>query len=131
MPKKTELNHVQERAIEALLCCDTLEEVAKTAGCGARTLYTWLKAPEFRDRLRQAQNEALRGSIRHLGRGAELAARVLIGIASDEEAALGPRVQACKTLLDCGMRWLEAQGLEERLASLEKRLFGEVSKDAA
>jgi hypothetical protein len=29
------------------------------------------------------------------------------------------------------MRWLESQGLEERLASLEKRLFGEVSKDAA
>jgi hypothetical protein len=100
VPKKTELSTYRSAQSKALLCCDTWKEVAKTAGCGARTLYTWLKAPEFRDRAPQAQNEALRGSIRHLGRGAELAARVLIGIAADEghrSARVFRRARRCST----------------------------------
>lgn len=65
--------------------------------------------------------------IRNIG----LAARVLAGIAADEDAPPGARVAASRSLLETGLRWHDQLLIEERIASLERRLFGEVSKDAA
>jgi transposase-like protein len=62
----------QEDAIAALLTQRNVEEAARTAGIGARTLLRWLKLPEFQDAYRQARREAFSQSIARLQQGIDV-----------------------------------------------------------
>jgi hypothetical protein len=66
----------QEDAIAALLTQRNVEEAARTAGIGARTLLRWLKLPEFQDAYRQARREAFSQSISRLQQGTSAQRRI-------------------------------------------------------
>ena len=52
------LGRKQEDAIAALLTQRNVEEAARAAGIGVRTLLRWLKLPEFQSAYRQARRDA-------------------------------------------------------------------------
>jgi hypothetical protein len=49
----------KEDAIAALLSHRSVEEAARAAGVGYKTLLRWLELPEFRDAYRKARREAV------------------------------------------------------------------------
>jgi hypothetical protein len=84
----------QEDAIAALLTQRNVEEAARAAGIGARTLLRWLKLPEFQDAYRQARREAFSQSIARLQQGTSAAATTLLKVMIDPNAPASVRVRA-------------------------------------
>ena len=53
----------KEEAISALLSQRNMEEAARVAGIGTKTLLRWLKIPEFQAAYRQARRRPGRGPL--------------------------------------------------------------------
>jgi hypothetical protein len=68
------LGRKQEDAIAALLTQRNVEEAARAAGIGVRTLLRWLKLPEFQSAYRQARRDAFGQAIARLQQGTSAAA---------------------------------------------------------
>jgi transposase-like protein len=68
----------KEEAIAALLSQRNIEEAARTAGIGARTLLRWLKEPEFDKAYREARRDAFRQSISRLQHASGAAVSTLL-----------------------------------------------------
>jgi hypothetical protein len=66
----------QEDAIAALLTQRNVEDAARTAGVGTRTLLRWLKTPEFDAAYRQARREAFGQTIARPQQGSSAAAKL-------------------------------------------------------
>jgi len=61
------LGRKQEDAIAALLTQRNVEEAARAAGIGVRTLLRWLKLPEFQSSYRQARRDVFGQAIARVG----------------------------------------------------------------
>ena len=72
------LGRKQEDAIAALLTQRNIEEAAKAAGIGARTLLRWLKLPEFQKAYREARRATFGQAIARLQQGTSAAATTLL-----------------------------------------------------
>jgi hypothetical protein len=66
--KQGKFGRKQEEAIAALLTQRNVEEAARSAGIGTRTLLRWLKVPEFQAAYRQARVAQQRLSCTESGR---------------------------------------------------------------
>ena len=89
----------KEEAIAALLSQRNLEEAARTAGIGARTLLRWLKDPEFDKAYREARRAAFRQSIARLQQASGAAVSTLLKIMVDTTAPHSTRVRAADSVL--------------------------------
>src|SRR5580693_8261078 len=72
------LGRKQEDAIAALLTHRNLDEAAKAAGIGTRTLLRWMKDAEFDAAYREARRKAFGQSIARLQQGTSAAATTLL-----------------------------------------------------
>jgi len=70
------LSRKQKAAIDALCTTTTQTEAAEKAGCAARSIYGWLKEPEFKkallERERQLRNETARTAAIYANEALEL-----------------------------------------------------------
>ena len=66
----SKLTRKQEEAIVALLAQRSIEEAARVAGVGARTLYRWMEEIEFDAAYRKAKRTAFRQSVDRLQQAA-------------------------------------------------------------
>ena len=82
------LGRKQEEAIAALLTQRNLEEAARAAGIGTRTLIRWLKLPEFGKEYRKARREAVQQSVARMQQATGAAASVVLKLMT------GPNVPA-------------------------------------
>jgi hypothetical protein len=114
------LGRKQEEAIVALLSQRNIEDAARSAGVGARTLIRWLKLPEFRVAYREARRAAFSQSIARLQQGSSAAATTLLKIMLDPNASASTRVRAADSVLDHAARAIEIEDLEARVAALEE-----------
>ena len=110
----------QEDAIAALLTQRNVEEAARAAGIGARTLLRWLKLPEFQDAYRQARREAFSQSIARLQQGTSAAATTLLKVMIDPNAPASVRVRAADSVLNHASKAIEIEDIEARLSELER-----------
>lgn len=117
-----DLTPKQYRAIANLMLCNTVEEAAQESGIGARTLWTWLKEPTFRDALAEAERNTVEAATRRLSSLASKALGVVESIMEDESASDAVRLRAAATVLDSALRWREVVTLEDRLSALEMRI---------
>ena len=76
-----------EDAIAALLTQRNVDEAARAAGIGTRTLLRWLQLPEFQKAFRDARRAAFSQSIARLQQGASAAATTLLKTMIDPEYA--------------------------------------------
>jgi hypothetical protein len=99
----------QEDAIAALLTQRNVEEAARTAGIGVRTLLRWLKLPEFQTAYRQARREAFGQSIARLQQGTSAAATTLLKVMIDPSAPASVRLRAADSVLNHASKAIEIE----------------------
>jgi hypothetical protein len=107
----------QQRAIVAVLECDSRELSAKAAGIAVRTLQRWMALPAFAAELGRQRAKLLDATATELIRGSVRSARSLVAMATGDQRATAPRVAAARAVVDL------ARLLEERtefIARLEQ-----------
>src|SRR5512141_2925908 len=90
------LGRKQEDAIAALLSQRNVEEAARAAGIGTRTLLRWLKLPDFQAAYRQARRAAFGQAVARLQRGTSAAATTLLKTMIDPATSASVRVRAAE-----------------------------------
>ena len=116
----SKLNRKQEEAILGLLAQRNIEEAARVAGVGARTLHRWMAEPEFNAAYRKARRDAYGQSIARLQQGATAAATTLLKIMVDPNAPASCRIRAADSVLGHGAKAIEIEDIEARLSALER-----------
>jgi hypothetical protein len=114
------LGRKQEDAIAALLTQRNVEEAARAAGIGTRTLLRWLKLPEFQAAYREARRAAFGQSIARLQQASGAAVATLLKIMVDSNAPASTRVRAADSVLDHGAKAIEIEDIEARVSELER-----------
>src|SRR6266849_1915566 len=113
------LGRKQEDAIAALLTQRNVEEAARAAGIGTRTLLRWLKLPEFQAAYRQARREAFGQAVARLQQGASAAATTLLKTMIDPATPASVRVRAAECVMNQAPKAIEIEDIEVRVAALE------------
>ena len=114
----------KEEAIAALLSQRNLEEAARTAGIGTRTLIRWMKDPEFDAAYRKARRLAFSQSVARLQQASGAAVSTLLKIMVDPAAPHSTRVRAADSVLDHSAKSIEIEDIEARVADLERAAEG-------
>ena len=114
------LGRKQEEAIAALLSQRNIEDAARVAGVGTRTLLRWLQLPEFASAYREARRSAYSQSIARLQQASSAAVATLMKIMVDTNAPASTRVRAADSILDHGAKAIEMEDIEVRVAELER-----------
>ena len=114
------LGRKQEDAIAALLTQRSVEEAARTAGVGTRTLLRWLKTPEFDQAYREARRAAFTQSVARLQQASSAAATTLLKTMIDPGASASVRVRAAESILNHAAKAIEMEDLDARVAELER-----------
>ncbi len=110
----------QERAIIALLNEQSISRAAAVAEVGQRTLYRWLRQPEFSRAYREARREAFGQAIALTQRYAPLAVNTLAQVMMDDGAPTSSKVAAATTILRFGREGIELDDLAARVDALEQ-----------
>src|ERR1700687_4627392 len=119
----------QEEAVAALLSQRNVEDAARVAGIGTRTLLRWLKLPEFQAAYRQARREAFGQSIARLQQASSAAVSTLLKIMVDQNAPASTRLRAADSVLDHAANATDVDDFEGRISDLERA--AEKSKEEA
>jgi transposase-like protein len=109
----------KEQAVAALLSQRSIEEAARATGVSERTLRRWLQIPEFRDFYRQARGETVTQAAARLQLGSGAAATTLLKVMLDPNVPASSKVRAAQCVLELGLKGLELEDLEIRIARLE------------
>jgi hypothetical protein len=111
-----------EDAIAALLTQRNVDEAARTAGIGTRTLLRWMKEPEFQTAYWEARRAAFGQSVARLQQASGAAVSTLLKVMVDANATASTRVRAADSVLDHAARAIEIEDFEVRVAELERSL---------
>ena len=90
------------------------------AGVGARTLYRWLKEPEFDAAYREAKRAAFSQSIARLHQMSGAAASTLGKVMVDPNTPPATRVRAADSILNHTAKAIEIEDIEARVSELER-----------
>src|SRR5450759_4078676 len=88
------LGRKQEEAIAALLSQRNIEEAARAAGVGTRTLIRWLKLPDFGKEYRKARREAVHQSVARMQQATGAAASVVLKLMTQPNVPAAVRLRA-------------------------------------
>jgi transposase-like protein len=110
----------KEDAIAALLSQRNIDEAARTAGIGARTLLRWMKDPEFDEAYRKARRLAFGQAVVRLQQASGAAVSTLLKIMVDPLAPHSTRVRAADSVLDHAAKSIEIEDIEVRVSELER-----------
>lgn len=119
-----ELSTNQRVAIAALLSSKTIGEAATQAGCGERTLYTWLTDAAFRAELNAAEGEVIDAATRRLIALQDKAIAALETILIGKKQRANHKLRAAEIVLSQMLKLRELRNLEARLAALEEKANG-------
>lgn len=114
------LTRKKEKAIKALLECETHTEAAKAAGIAEITLYRWMQEADFREAFRNAKRRVLDQSITKLQKATGKAIKALLAVVEDEKAPASARVSGAKVILETAVKAIEIEDLEARVEKLEQ-----------
>ena len=114
------LTHKQENAIIALLSHPGIENAAKAAGVGARTLMRWLKEPAFEKAYMAARRTAFRQSLARLHQMSGAAVSTLGKVMVDPGTPPSTKVRAAEAIISYGAKAIEIEDIEARVLELER-----------
>jgi transposase-like protein len=113
------LSPKQEAAALALASGRTVEAAAREAGCGGRTIRTWMAAvPEFPRRVTGLRSEMTSAALGRLLDGMASAADTLAYL-SRKGKSQQTRYLAARAVLELGPKLRESTELADRVAALE------------
>ena len=116
----TKFGRKMEDAIAALLTQRNVDEAARAAGIGTRTLLRWLQLPEFQKAFRDAKRAAFSQSIARLQQGASAAATTLLKTMIDPNTPASVRIRAAECVMNHAMKAIETEDIEARVTELER-----------
>lgn len=119
------MNHKKEKALAALLACNTQEEAAARAGISSRTLRNYMKDPDFSQQYHRAKGQLVEAATLQIQRGLAPAINTLREIAEDGGANMPARIQAARGLLEYGIRLSELGDVYRRIEELEAAMEAE------
>jgi hypothetical protein len=114
----------QRRAVAALLEHGEIAAAAQAANVSRKSIYNWMRDPNFVAALRQAEADALRTLTRKLVSLGSRASGVIEATMTDADASAAVRLRAADTVLARLLQLRELVDLETRVADLESRLEG-------
>jgi hypothetical protein len=117
---KAKFGRKREDAIVALVSQRSIEDAARACNTPARTLYRWLKEPEFDAAYRAARRQAYGQSISRLQQGSAAAATTLLKVMVDATTPPSTRVRAAEAVLSHAAKSIEIEDIEVRVTELEK-----------
>ena len=112
--------HKKEQALAALLSRRNAEEAARAVGISANTLLRWTKEPEFDAAYQEARRTAFSQSIALLQDASGAAVKTVLKIMLDSNVSAGTRLRAAEVVLGQGAKAFEMEGIEARVAQLER-----------
>jgi hypothetical protein len=110
----------KEEAIVALLTQRNVEEAARAAGIGTRTLLRWLKVPEFQVAYRAARWDTFSQSIARLQQASGAAVSTMLKVMVDSNTPAASRVRAADRVLNHATKGIEVEDIEVRVSELEQ-----------
>ncbi len=116
---KGKFGRKKEDAIVALVSQRTIEDAARACDIPARTLYRWLKEPEFDVAYRAARRQGYGQSISRLQQGSTAAATTLLKVMVDPATPPATRVRAAEAVLSHAAKAIEIEDIDARLRELE------------
>ena len=123
--RKSNLGRKQEDAIAALLTQRNIDDAARTAGIGSRTLLRWLTLPDFQAAYRKARREAFGQAIARLQQGTSAAATTLLKTMVDPATPASVKVRAAEAIFTHAAKAIEIEDVEARLSALEASVAAE------
>ena len=109
-----------EDAIAALLSQRNVDEAARSAGIGTRTLLRWMKDPEFDAAFRAARRAAFGQTTARLQQGSSAAATILMKLMLDANTPASTRVRAAEIIVSHAGKAIEIEDIEARVSELER-----------
>jgi transposase-like protein len=103
-----------EAAIAALLTRPSIEDAARIAGVGEKTIRRWLR--EYR----KARREAVGQTTARLQQATGAAGAIVLKLMTDPNVPASVRLRAAKCVLDRATKSLEPEDMEDRIAELER-----------
>jgi hypothetical protein len=116
----TKFGRKKEQAIAALLSSRNVEQAAETAGIGVTTLRRWMRNAQFKKEYLQARREGLAQATARLQQSSGPAAATLLKLMVDPGMPPAIRLRAADYVLKHGIKTLQDDDLEVRLAQLAK-----------
>src|SRR5260370_11480717 len=116
----SKFGHKKEEAITALLSQRNVEEAARVAGMGTRTLMRWLQIPEFQAAYRKARRDAFSQLIGRLQQASSAAVSTLLKVMVDPTTPASSRIRAAHCVLDHAVKGIELEDIETRLCEPER-----------
>jgi hypothetical protein len=114
------LTRKQEDAIIAFLSNPRIEDAARVANVGARTLMRWLKEPVFEKAYMKARRTAFRHSLARLQQMSGAAVSTLGKIMVDQASPAPTRVRAAECIINQGAKAIEIEDIDVRVSELER-----------
>ncbi len=121
MATRNKRMHKREAVALALLEAPTVTEASRRTGVSERTIYVWLKEPEFQEVFREVKKRFISLTLSRLEGITGEAIETLREIMLTGEGE-SPRVSASKTILETVLKLYEYEQLEERITKLEERI---------
>jgi hypothetical protein len=117
--RRSSFGRKQEDAIAALLTQRNVEEAARTAGIGVRTLLRCLKLPDFQKAYRDARRAAVSQAVARLQQGTSATATTRLKILVDPNTPASVKVRAAECMFNHASKALEIEDIDARVAELE------------
>src|SRR6202051_4468647 len=109
---REKIGRTREDAIVALVSQRSIEDAARACNTPARTLYRWLKEPEFDAAYREARRQAYGQSIARLQQGSAAAATTLLKVMLDAATPHSTRVRAADSVLNHAAKAIEIEDID-------------------
>lgn len=114
----------QRRTIPVLLSTRSIQDASQMSGVPIRTIMRWLNEPIFKAALISAEDQVIDSTVRRLIDMSTQATDLLSSFMEDDDKNDGVRLRAAQTVLDNLLKMRELRTLDDRLAELEKKVFG-------
>jgi hypothetical protein len=117
---REKLGRKKEGAVLALLTSRNVEEAARVADVGTRTLYRWMNEPAFDAAYREAKRAAFSQAIARLHQMAGAAVTTLGKVMIEPNTPPATKVRAADSVLGHAAKAIETEDIEARLSELER-----------
>jgi hypothetical protein len=109
-----------EAAIAALLVRPSIEDAARVAGVGEKTIRRWRQEPQFKAEYRKTRREAVSQTTARLQQATGAAGATVLKLMTDPNVPAAVRLRAAECVLDRAIKSIELDDIEDRVAELER-----------
>jgi hypothetical protein len=109
-----------EAAIAALVARPSIEDAARAAGVGEKTLRRWMREPEFKATYLQVRWEGVHQAAGRLQHATGAAASIMLKLMTDPNVPAAVRLSAAESVFDRGIKGIELEDVDARLTALEQ-----------